>query len=441
MSDHAPVLEKFELLNTRDARTIHAAGLQPVSSQERIQLLDVLRGIAIFGIFIVNLGAFTGYRFLSPNQRAAFPTAAADQVVDFLIHIFAGGKFYSLFSLLFGIGFAVQMRRAEERGQPFAPLFRRRLAALAIIGLIHILLLWLGDILLLYALVGFLLIPFRHRPDRTLLIWAAALLASPILFYSLMVVTGLPINIGALFGAAGGWLLNYFGWGNVASPFEFYATGGWAEFFKGNLVGVFFRYADLFFTSRPPKVLAMFLIGFCVGRRRIFSDVSAQLPLLRRLWIAFLIPGLAGNIALAVLMEKNVFFPPSWLGVVETIVYAIGVPSLSLFYAISLLFLWQREGWQSRLKILAPVGRLALTNYLLQSVIGVTLFYNIGFGLMNNRAGPALWIFLAVLVFCVQIALSTLWLQHFRYGPVEWLWRWLTYGKRPSILPAQRQSA
>lgn len=435
----ASIIEEIESCKTQESSTVFTDGLQPISSQERIQLLDVLRGIAIFGIFVININAFSVYHSFSPEQQAALPTAAADNVVIFLAHLLFEGKFYSLFSLLFGIGFAVQMLRAEERGRAFVPLFSRRLAVLLAFGFIH-LLLWSGDILALYAMVGFLLIPFRKLRDRTLLIWAAALLVSPILFYSAAMLSNGTLDLSRPVKAIGEHLDLAFGFGENVKDINILPKAGWMELLKYNFSGIFYRYSDLLYQSRIPKVLGMFLIGFCVGRRKLFSDLSAYRPLLRRVMFWGLALGLIGNIALAVLMEYKVYEPPTALGIWQTVAYTVGVAPLSLFYAIGITLLWQRAVWQSRLQVFAPVGRMALTNYLLQTVIGITLFYGVGFGLAG-RIGPTLYVALAVVIFLAQVALSTLWLRYFRYGPVEWIWRWLTYGKRPPMLLPQHQIA
>src|SRR3954452_3945331 len=135
----------------------------PISLGERIELLDVLRGLAVCGILIGNLQWFSGYGMMPPALARQSPVA--DQVTHFLVHFFVEGKFYSIFSFLFGFGFALQIARARERGDQKASLFKRRLFWLLIIGLAHAFLLWAGDILSIYALTGFLLILFRRKTD------------------------------------------------------------------------------------------------------------------------------------------------------------------------------------------------------------------------------------------------------------------------------------
>ncbi|HKC63429.1 MAG TPA: hypothetical protein VKB86_07320, partial [Pyrinomonadaceae bacterium] len=153
----------------------------PVSLHERIEIIDVLRGLAVCGILIGNLQWFSGYGMMPPSLQRQTPLT--DQVTHFLVHFFVEGKFYSIFSFLFGFGFALQIERATERGDTRASLFKRRLFWLLIIGLLHAYLLWAGDILSIYALMGFLLILFRRKTDGALVKWALVLMLIPILTY------------------------------------------------------------------------------------------------------------------------------------------------------------------------------------------------------------------------------------------------------------------
>src|ERR687883_1153609 len=158
----------------------------PISLPERIEILDVLRGLAVCGILVGNMQWFSGYGMMPPALASQSPLG--DQVTHFLVHFFVEGKFYSIFSFLFGFGFALQIARAEERGDTKASLFKRRLFWLLVIGLAHAYLLWAGDILSIYALMGFLLLLFRRKPDGSLLKWAIILLIIPILTYILLYV-------------------------------------------------------------------------------------------------------------------------------------------------------------------------------------------------------------------------------------------------------------
>ena len=141
--------------------------INPISTQERIEILDVLRGLAVGGILVGNMQWFSGYGFMPELLAAQSPLA--DRVTNFLVHFFVEGKFYSIFSFLFGIGFALQISRAETRRDRTTSLFKRRLFWLLVIGLLHAYLLWAGDILSIYALMGFVLILFRRKTNESLL--------------------------------------------------------------------------------------------------------------------------------------------------------------------------------------------------------------------------------------------------------------------------------
>lgn len=407
----------------------------PISSNERIELLDVLRGLAICGILIGNMQWFSGYGMMPPALAEQGPLS--DQIAHFLVHFFVEGKFYSIFSFLFGFGFALQIERAEARGDIKASLFKRRLFWLLVIGLLHAYLLWAGDILSVYALMGFVLILFRKKTDAALLKWAFALMVIPILTYILLYI---------LFVA--------FAPPDVAAAVE----AGQAEFWREginkvqqssylqiitdfNLNYIVGRYAGLIFEMRLPKILAMFLLGFYAYRRGIFQNLSGNAPFIRQVLIYGIILGIAGNAAMSALAGKEALLPPTPAGVGGVIAYAFGVPALALGIIALVATLWQKAGWQRLLVFLAPVGRMALTNYLLQTVICVSIFYGYGFGLFGN-VGATTATLIALAIFLFQIVMSGLWLKYFAYGPVEWIWRQLTYRQRLSLrLKRQRTEA
>lgn len=408
--------------------------LDPVAPTERIEILDVLRGLAIGGILIGNMQWFSGYGMMPAAIAAQAPQS--DQIVNFLVHFMIEGKFYSVFSLLFGFGFALQIARAAERGDTNATLFKRRLFWLMLIGLMHAYLLWAGDILSIYALVGFLLILFRRKTDASLLKWAAALMIVPILTYLLMY---------ALFVA--------FAPPGVAAQVEAGQSDFWTQAVASIREGSFFqiatgfnlqyivgRYAGLIFEMRLPKILAMFLLGFYAYRRRLFQDLPGNKPFIRRVLIYGLGIGIPCNLAFAALAGREAVLPPTAIGIIGVFSYAIGVPALALGIIALIATLLQNSGWQRTLALLAPVGRMALTNYLLQTIVGVTIFYGYGFGLYG-QVGPAKVTFLALAIFAVQIPLSALWLRYFAYGPMEWIWRQLTYRKRLPIRLTQKPTA
>jgi uncharacterized protein len=398
--------------------------ISPISLQERIEVLDVLRGLAVCGILIGNMQWFSGYGMMPPS--IAMQTPVADRITHFLVHFFIEGKFYSIFSFLFGFGFALQMARAEERGDRTASLFKRRLFWLLVIGLAHAYLLWAGDILSIYALMGFLLLLFRKKTDRSLLKWAFALFLIPILTYILLYVlfvAFVPPEAVAKLEAA---RIEMWNNGVKAVP-----QSGYLQIVTGyNLNYVAGRYASLILEMRLPKILATFLLGFYAYRRGFFQNLSSHRSLIRRFLLYGLVLGLVGNIAFATLAGgAEAALPPSPAGILGVIGYAFGVPALALFFIALISTLWQKDVWRRLLSFLAPVGRMALTNYLLQTVICVLIFYGFGFG-QYGRFGARAATVTALIIFLFQILLSWLWLNYFSYGPMEWIWRQLTYRQR-----------
>ncbi len=406
----------------------------PVSLRERIEILDVLRGLAVCGILIGNVQWFSGYGMMPAELEAQSPLA--DRVTHFLVHFFVEGKFYSIFSFLFGFGFALQISRAEERGDLKASLFKRRLFWLLVIGLVHAYLLWAGDILSIYALTGFLLILFRKKTNGSLLKWAFALLAVPVLTYILFyILFAAFVSPGDLARFEAG-RIEF--WNQAVQKVQ---QGGYLQIITDfNLNYIVGRYMGLFFDMRLPKLLAMFLLGFYAYRRGFFQNLSSHRPFIRRVLIYGLILGLVGNVAFAALAGKEAVFPPTPAGIAGVISYAFGVPALAFFYIALVATLWQKEVWRRLLAFLAPVGRMALTNYLLQTVICVLIFYGYGFG-QFGRVGARTATLIALAIFLFQVLMSALWLKYFSYGPMEWIWRQLTYGRRLNLRLKRQQTA
>ncbi len=282
--------------------TSATAAPTPTLDSERLDILDALRGFSLAGIFLLNLASFTGFAFMTPEQMSASPTASVDLPVAGLIVWLGYGKFYSLFSLLFGVGFSLQLAAAERRGDDRLAVFRRRLLVLMTIGAVH-LYLWEGDILVLYAIMGFFLIPFRRIPDSRLLRASAALVLAPVVLEMLIVASGGRLDPGAPLNRVGQSVLVANGFSADALPYPFLRDAGWMEYLRFQLSGVFFRYGDLLTTGRPFKVLAMFVLGLYVGRSGLLMNLTPWIPTLRRVrrW-AFAI-GLPAALAQAVFLH------------------------------------------------------------------------------------------------------------------------------------------
>ncbi|RYY96620.1 MAG: DUF418 domain-containing protein [Chitinophagaceae bacterium] len=399
----------------------------------RADLPDLLRGFALLGICVANAAVLSLYVFQPPAAQAALPTAATDHWARIFHFTFIDGKFYSLFSLLFGLGFAIifyERNGSSGRGLRY---FYRRLLVLAAFGLAHSLLIWEGDILLFYAVVGAFLPLFRRCSGRTLLVTAALLLLSPLLFDAAKVLTEGRWNLSAPV---------------LARALAQDAAGGISEAALKDWVLVHDRYSDLLTwnrsgfwwnlqlrldSNRAPKVLALFLIGLWAGRARIYARPAEFEAGLRKVLRYGLLVGIPFGLAHA-WAEGDGRALPAAAGLLDTLTYAGNTAPLALAYAAAFSLWYVRRPGAALLRVLRPVGRMALTNYIAQSVFGVGLYYGIGAGL-GGRVGPTVFLPVAVAFFCVQVAWSHAWFRYFEFGPLEWVWRQLTYGRR---LPLRR---
>ena len=406
----------------------------PVPASERIPVIDILRGFALFGILLVNIG--TGEFSYPFSMRRELWTGTADRAALALIEFFAEGNFYTLFSFLFGLGFAIQMSRAESGGSGFVPVYLRRLFGLLLIGLLHATFLWQSDILRDYAMVGFVLLLFRGCSPKTLLRLAVLSLLIPMAYYSMRV--GLREVRQAEPRPAQAVVIQRTQ--PAVQPtreqeyLRVYSQGTYWEMVGMRTRDLIEDYSSLdYYFSSWMLILVMFLLGLYAGRGGIFENLSKHLPFVRKVFWWGLGWGLAGNflwqvVVLPLLPGDAGFSRTTFTGILGSVGWRVGEPALCFFYASAIILLAQREVWKARLGPLAAVGRMALTNYLLQSVICTTLFYSYGFGLYG-KVGPAMCALVAVLIFTLQIPLSIWWLRHFRFGPAEWVWRSLTYGR------------
>ncbi|HMJ45964.1 MAG TPA: DUF418 domain-containing protein [Ferruginibacter sp.] len=399
--------------------------LQPIQKDERIQLLDILRGFAILGIFIMNLEGFTFYWALDDTQKSQLFLHPYDHTTEFLHAMLIEGKFYSIFSMLFGIGFAIYLSKADGNNN-ILNLFRRRLAILLLIGFCH-LLLWTGDIVMFYAMLGFLLIPFRKFSNKTLLIIAGLCILSPIGWYALKMSNPRLFNLAQWPFKWGDYFSSKMG---IKSDQEFYKAMREVDFFqmlKYDLVGIFYRYGDLIFQSRAFKVFGMFLIGLVIGRTKFYNKLRENRRLLWAIVIGGLLIGLPANYITAELKETGGYYRLTMNGLKQTVAYAFSVVPLALAYSSLVALLYLNDTMKKILNLMAPVGKMALSNYIMHTLIGIFAWTGVGFAF--DPIGPTAWTIFALIVFVVQIILSTIWFRFFNYGPLEWLWRSATYGK------------
>jgi uncharacterized protein len=400
----------------------------PVGAAERVEVMDVLRGVALFGVFLVNFTGFAGASIMATEQQLlSLPTAPFDFALRQVLEWLFVDKANTLFAFLFGLGFYLQMQRLELRGIDFEVLYRRRLFVLLIIGLVHFFFFWTWDILHLYALAGFLLLPLRHLRDRALLITGLLLAA-----FGRTLQKGLAefSNASSWTGMPGGYadsdvLLrqqlsergDYFG--IVGNFFEWV----FVDYIASGLILGWLCYA-----------LGRFLIGAWVGRKEWIARAAQFLPGWRRVlrWTlpaGLILEGLASLLAASPEVadfEHREFVAKSF--------HLLAVPVLSTGY-VSAVVVGFQSGWGRRL--LAPfaaVGRMALTNYLAQSLMFGFVLFGVGPGLaLAGKIGTTAILGVVIAFFALQVLISRWWLARYAYGPAEWVWRAFTYGERPTM--------
>jgi uncharacterized protein len=413
-----------------------AEPLRPTQPDERVALIDVLRGLALFGIIAANMRGFAG-PLTSYFQPDLIWKSRSDLWVQGFIDAFVQGKFITIFAFLFGIGFIIQVTRAEKRHSKFVRTYSRRLLALILIGALHQFLFWWGDILVTYALGGFLLIPFRKRQSKTILIWALVLMLLPVVFVSGFVAYGRlrpdppqKAAEGLKKSAEGRKKTEADMWKTV----KVYQTGGYADIFKERL-GELQREA----MAQPGAVVytfPIFLLGLWVWRLGILQNPEAHRALLRKGLIVGAAVGIPANIAFVwgsrLVSGQASSGRPTGMTAIGLALMLFGRPALSMGYSCALGLLFLRTDWRRRMMPFAAIGRTALSNYLLQTVVCTTIFDAYGGGLFGKVS--LAWLLVpTVIIYGLEVPLSNWWLGRYRFGPAEWAWRWMTYRQKPPM--------
>ena len=403
----------------------------PVAPSERQPALDVLRGAALLGILLVNVQLMAGPQLIEQLFGLRDVTASTlERVLGGLIGWLVAGKFISSFSILFGVGAALIAERALARGRAPRRLLARRYGLLMLAGLAHMVLLFPGDVLFLYGVTGLVLLAFLRARDRTLGVWIIALFV-----LSAVALTALTVaEAGTDIDAATMELVTT----ALADAELSYATGAY-----GGVV-VWQALQSLFIQSSAlvslPWTLALFLIGMLAHRRGLSLDPAGGRATLVRLARVALPVGLVLNLPL--LLTGPVAEAASTADVAlpvlvgASIANAIGAPVLAVGYLSALAVVVVDRGAERGIRRrLAALGRIALTGYLLQSILALIVFFGFGaYGSVALLGEPILGMLAFVVgVWIVLLAFAPWWTARFRYGPFEWLWRWGTYGVRPRM--------
>ena len=401
------------------------AGAAPTSASERIGLLDALRGLALAGIFLVNIEWFSR-PWQEFGHGMALGLAGIDLAVAWVVHVLVSGKFWVLFSLLFGMGFAVMMERASASGRGVR-IYLRRLSALLVFGVAHALLLWVGDILHGYAIAGLLLLMLRNAAPSVQLALGLTLYLG-IYALSLMGALLLMVVPPDMMGITPESLAGNARAGEVAAAA--YAGGGFVEVTAQRVQDFGFLLSNIW--GVVPMALGVFLIGSWLLRTGYMADVAGNRRFFARMAAWCLPAGLVLTLWSAAIATGHPEGAANGTWVLAMSLHGLGALPVTLGGVALLALAWESRAGARLLGALAPAGRMALTNYLFQSLVGSLVFY--GYGLaMWGRLGPAAMAALALGVFALQVVASRWWLARFRFGPVEWLWRWLTYGARPPM--------
>ncbi|MCL2074144.1 MAG: DUF418 domain-containing protein [Marinilabiliaceae bacterium] len=400
---------------------------EPIQVQERIEVLDVIRGFALFGILLVNMAWYSSpvlyYELLGKSVQTGIWDTISSSFVNFLVQ----GKFYLIFSFLFGMGFAIFFERAKSKTSKPILLFYRRLIILLLIGLAHLFFIWYGDILVTYAVLGFLLPLFFNRKPKTLIKWAIWLISILIIVTTIMMGF---IELGRMFdeNAVNQNLQPFFTQleNGITNSYQAYGQGTFSEIMTQRKSDALFSLNQIF--GGIFAIFPIFLIGLYAGKKGIFHNIEANISFIKKTMIWSLIIGITLSVVKFYFkhMMQAEFY--SFNTAIHTAAGAIGDLGLCLFFITSIVILYQNKKWILKLKPLANMGRMALSNYLLQSIICTTIFYNYGFGLYG-KLGYTLGFTIALAILIIQLFLSNYWFKHFRFGPVEWLWKSLTYGK------------
>lgn len=388
----------------------------PTPKIDRIITLDILRGFALFGILYAHMIFWYAAGPLPEESYQQYKDIGSGIAIGTYM-IFIISKFFALFSFLFGLSFYIQIQGLVNRHQPVITRFGWRLAILGVIGLLHHAF-WRADILSIYVPLGFLLLFLRNISNRALLI------------VGVMLVLNIPTKIAELISIAVRDQLTLINFDQKIAGAEYYAivsSGSFIEMVKHNIDAMTDKFVYQINSGRLVITFGFFLLGMLAGRMQWFENIRAhsgqfEKILKNSLWvaaIAILLGVTLGIVAFLLKIDLGKVPLGGWL--IGFIVEFFNV-SLTLIYITGISLLLLKPKWGAHLTPLAAVGKMALTSYLMQTIIGVFIFFNIGLGLFT-KTSPAVNALLCFAIFGAQIFFCRWWLANFYYGPIEWLWR------------------
>ncbi|MCD4692741.1 MAG: DUF418 domain-containing protein, partial [Calditrichales bacterium] len=367
--------------------------LKPIEPKQRIEILDILRGFALLGIIFNNMLYFSGYSFMPfDNLKQIINFSLNESIYSFLDFIIRA-KFYTLFSILFAVGFYLQFNKYREDSIDFLKTYRRRIFILLIIGFIHSLI-WFGDILLTYSIIAFILILFRNARTKNILRWALFFMLLPLLLdLTVFPFVQAPDVISAENTAAVAHVI----YPDMAPEvvINTFQNGAITELFFLNIHNIVWKYLSYIPSGGLLKILGIFLFGYYFASIGFFTNKNKSNSLL----ISSLIIGLLATISAKILGGNVYQFPPTLPNILYKFLLTAGQIFMCIFYIISIFKIAQTSIGKRVLNHLIPVGRMALSNYLFQTIIMITIFYNFGFNLIG-RIGliPIMGIVLTILI-------------------------------------------
>ena len=403
-------LENYRLRINNNIKVI----FRPTNPKERIIQIDILRGFALFGVLLVNVFGFNSSFFDFSGFYKTFDDPLNSTVFNLVIG-FGADKFIFIFSFLFGMGFSIMYLKYHADEEHFSRFYLRRLLVLMMFGMIHIVFFWAGDILFSYSLMGMILLFSRKLRSGLLLFLSVFIYFFPIIYIALeSVFPFLPDALSSITDIT------------MPKVIDIYSGGSYTEILSLRLHEYFaFRNINLIYYA--PKILSLFFLGYLFYKHKFLERINSSKYKYFVVFVVLFSIGIVLNLFTDNIVHSlaktgsNLFYTAIYMGVFEITNIFLGFS-----YILLILILSQVSIFKNILDPLKYVGRMALTNYLMQSVIFTIIMYSYGFGKFGSYQPWQLLIF-AVVVFVIQIFISKIWLQNFRFGPLEWIWRKLTY--------------
>ncbi|MEW7291390.1 DUF418 domain-containing protein [Aquimarina sp. 2304DJ70-9] len=395
---------------------------QPTQPQKRIEILDVFRGFAILGIFVVNIEIMNCV-FMNQDAYSAQWTAPIDIMSVRIFQLFFYSKFFPIFSFLFGLGITMQALSLFEKNKLRFSFFARRMLVLFVFGALHVLLFWSGDVIHLYAVLGLLTTLLIKKSNRLILWLSLVFLLFPfydqVADYLFSITKYNPESY-----------LKNFSSNDVIDTIR---NGSYTNGVKLRTLE-YLSNIPLLFVFLAPVALSMFLLGLYFGKNNFVTSIETLIDRIKK---PSLIIAISTNLYRIIFLfflpdfeiYSNEYARPIFLKLMFLSDIVMG-----LFYLWLVAWIWYKTKWKKIISPLKYVGRMALTNYIMQSVIGLLLFSSIGFSLYETLS-PSQTLITALIVFCFQLMYSKIWLTYFMYGPLEWVWRCFTYQK---LLPIKK---